>query len=426
MNDRRTFFGLALGLLLIAIAVARLAGHSPVDDSTPGAVRAVLVEEPLPPGDPSTAISRRSSRSAVALAGLPPNLLERLRSMTQGEWAQVLTVHTEAAAIEADAPGVVGRYSIVGSEARFSPSYPLVAGMSYRVRFYPQRLAALGGSAAVPVAQENSALGIDEVIVVSSTTTSADAGGTHVVRIYPTAGRLPMNLLRMYVSFSAPMRRGQASDHVRVVDESTGRAVADAFVEIDTELWNAEQTRLTVLFDPGRIKRGLVPHNELGPPLRAGQSYRLEVDADFLDANREPLREGFTKSFDVIDSDYSVPSVAEWRIRPPAAGGFGAVVLELDEGLDSALMLRLLSVQTHAGDRVRGIAELGPDERSWSFRPDSPWQVGEFAISAPRVIEDLAGNNLSNPFDLDLTEHPQRLDESGALLIPFAVELEGS
>ena len=35
MNDRRTFFGLALGLLLIAIAVARLAGHSPVDDSTP-------------------------------------------------------------------------------------------------------------------------------------------------------------------------------------------------------------------------------------------------------------------------------------------------------------------------------------------------------------------------------------------------------
>ena len=37
--------------------------------------------------------------------------------------------------------------------------------------------------------------------------------------------------------------------------------------------------RLTLLFHPGRVKRGVGPNEALGPPLRSGETFRLVVDA---------------------------------------------------------------------------------------------------------------------------------------------------
>ena len=49
----------------------------------------------------------------------------------------------------------------------------------------------------------------------------------------------------------------------------------DLGLEVGEELWDADQCRLTLFFDPGRIKRGLRPHLEAGPPLTEGEAYRL-------------------------------------------------------------------------------------------------------------------------------------------------------
>jgi hypothetical protein len=54
------------------------------------------------------------------------------------------------------------------------------------------------------------------------------------------------------------------------------------------KLWDNEQMRLTVLFDPGRIKRGLVSQEELGMATQAGRKYRLVIDQDWPDANSVP------------------------------------------------------------------------------------------------------------------------------------------
>ena len=70
-----------------------------------------------------------------------------------------------------------------------------------------------------------------------------------------------------------------------------------AFVEIEHGLWDPRQTRLTVLLHPGRIKRGVAPGERLGPPLRAGRSYRLVVDASMPDAAGRPLGRAFEKRF---------------------------------------------------------------------------------------------------------------------------------
>ena len=57
------------------------------------------------------------------------------------------------------------------------------------------------------------------------------------------------------------------------------------FLPPEPELWDARNaTRLTMLLDPGRIKRGLVPNLEFGYPLVEGTTISIGIDAAFRDA----------------------------------------------------------------------------------------------------------------------------------------------
>ena len=62
-------------------------------------------------------------------------------------------------------------------------------------------------------------------------------------------------------------------EHVSLLDDH-GKPVVDPFLPVDGELWNADRTRYTVFFDPGRQKRGILPNREMGFSLAAGQSTR--------------------------------------------------------------------------------------------------------------------------------------------------------
>ena len=44
------------------------------------------------------------------------------------------------------------------------------------------------------------------------------------------------------------------------------------------ELWDQGFRRLTMTFDPGRIKRGLTSNEAIGPPLAEGKHYTLVID----------------------------------------------------------------------------------------------------------------------------------------------------
>jgi hypothetical protein len=82
---------------------------------------------------------------------------------------------------------------------------------------------------------------------------------TVITQVNPTADRLPENTLRWYVHFSAPMTRGGAYRHVKLLCGET--EVSYPFLELDEELWSADGKRFTLLFDPGRVKRGLKPRH---------------------------------------------------------------------------------------------------------------------------------------------------------------------
>ena len=116
---------------------------------------------------------------------------------------------------------------------------------------------------------------------------SSDDRDATVAEVYPTADSLPMNLLRMYVQFSAPMTVGDdAEKRIHLLDEK-GAIVDKAFLIAagGQELWDPDHTRLTIFFDPGRIKRDLTPHEALELPLREGRSYSLTIDSSLRDAH---------------------------------------------------------------------------------------------------------------------------------------------
>ncbi len=232
---------------------------------------------------------------------------------------------------------------------------------------------------------------------------AAPVSATAIAGVFPSASVLPANLLRFSIEFSAPMSRGRAYEHVRLVD-SANREVDRAFLILDEELWDHARTRFTLLFDPGRLKRTLRANVELGTPLREGRRYRLTIDREWPDATGRALAGRVEKSFSVGPADRAKPRVADWRVdSPPAALSRDPLRVSFPEPLDRALLLSSLTIVDARGARIAGRVTLGAEERSWRLTPDQPWSSGAYRVRVDPRLEDLAGNNLTRVFDVDRT-----------------------
>ncbi len=333
--------------------------------------------------------------SSIVAVGLEPRLLDTLRSQppARADWKSVFPVYTGGVPKEGGGkPPVAGSWTVETEALRFTPRYPLVPGLEYAARLDLAGLRALAGDAGVDEAPIEAVFSLPRQHVEPSTVVS---------EVYPTASELPENLLKLYLHFSAPMSRGEAYQHIRLVDAG-GRDARHVFLEVGEELWDAEQRRLTLFFDPGRIKRGLRPHMEAGPPLTAGAAYRLVIDAAWRDADGLPLARGFEKAFTVTAADRRSPDPGAWRIEPPAAGTREPLRMKLDESLDHGLLKRVVRVLDAGGQSLAGKIEIAGEERVFRFIPEQPWRAGSYAVAAESILEDLAGNNLRKVFDLDV------------------------
>src|SRR5262249_4461656 len=141
--------------------------------------------------------------------------------------------------------------------------------------------------------------------------------------------------------FSAPMSLGEAYRHIRLLDEAN-KPVDLPFLELDQELWDPAGKRFTLFFDPGRIKRGVKPREDVGPSLVEGKRYTLVIDSKWSDADGQPLKESFKKSFRVVAPVEKGIDVKEWKLDSPAAGSRDALKVGFPQPLDHALLQRLL------------------------------------------------------------------------------------
>jgi hypothetical protein len=244
---------------------------------------------------------------------------------------------------------------------------------------------------------------------------------TVVTAVYPSAKVLPENLLRFYVHFSAPMSRGEAYNHIRLL-RSTGEVVADPFLELNEELWSPDGRRFTLLLDPGRIKRGLKPRQEVGPVLEEGKSYTLLIDRRWPDARGEPLGGEMGLSFKVGPPEEKGLSPGDWKFQAPASGTRDPLVIHFFRPLDHALALRLLVIKDSFNHLVKGSISLESGETRWIMRPQSPWSSGDYRLEVAAELEDIAGNGLGRPFEVDLFDPIFARVESKTVSLPFRIE----
>ena len=350
---------------------------------------------------PRIAVELTRAPQAVEVRGLGRTAAHRLERLAPDDsaWPRLVAVYVERSAVDtASTPPVIGRYVASGDRVRFEPRFPFAAGVSYRVEVDTTALAR------GPDAGASRAPRITHRFAIPAVTHERTA---RVTGVHPSADRVPSNLLRWYVETSAPMEPGTALQHVHLMDEA-GREVPGAFLALDQELWDPERRRLTLLFDPGRVKRGVRTNVESGAPLVAGRRYRLVIDDGWTDGTGAPLASAFEHAFEAVEADRRSPDPDQWRLTTPAGGTRAPLQVSFGEPLDHALATRMLVVLDPDGERVSGSVALAEGDSAWTFTPKLPWLAGDYTLRVGGALEDLAGNNVVRVFDVD-----RRIDSVG-------------
>jgi len=226
---------------------------------------------------------------------------------------------------------------------------------------------------------------------------------TKLTKIYPSLAQLPENTLKIYLHFSAPMSDGNAYDYLHLI-QTNGDTIEAPFLDLKPLLWNEDRTRLTLWFDPGRVKRELLRNQKMGAPLEAGKQYTLRISRNWKDANGYSLAEAYHKKIAVGTADRIAPSPKTWETSAPKANTKDPLVIHFREALDHALALKSLKVYTKKGQLVKGEITLSNQEKEWIFTPMNAWIANSYRIQIKAELEDLAGNNLNRLFDTDLAQ----------------------
>ena len=159
------------------------------------------------------------------LGGLPlAELGRRLVFVT----SELLEAGVDLSAIQP----IAGRYEVDQDSICFVPRFPFPEGMRY--------------SLLVNSTAEGQAEDTPEVWTIQRPALEATAT-TDVIAIYPSADRLPVNQLKLYIHFSRPMSEGWVARAVQVRRADNDDLLEGVFLAMEPELWDPERRRLTLV-----------------------------------------------------------------------------------------------------------------------------------------------------------------------------------
>ncbi|MDZ4848394.1 MAG: hypothetical protein SGI77_03815 [Pirellulaceae bacterium] len=319
-----------------------------------------------------------------------------------------LYVHQEPESAVVGLPSVLGDRQLIDERLVFTPRFELQPGQRYRAEYTPPKETGTAVSKSLML------------------TALAHQPVTELVGIFPSSSELPQNLLKFYLYFSAPMQQGNAYRFIQITT-SEGKPLAFPFLELAEELWDASGKRLTLLLDPARVKRGLVPREEDGAIFEVGNKYRLTIRKEWLDAIGQPMVADAIKEFSIVTEDFEQPDASNWIVLLLDAAKHDTVKdrsekisestqhrsdrpLDLEiqvvfpEPLDRGLLEHSISVFDSAGKTIAGKVQILDNERRWCFSPESKMPAGEYVLKVNPLLEDLTGNSLERAFEVDLSK----------------------
>jgi hypothetical protein len=324
----------------------------------------------------------------------------------QEKLASGFRVYAEAAG--AAAP-MAGNYEILEDRFRFTPRFPLREGTRYAVSFDEGCVFAPAASPCEGEPKPD----------IAFTLKGAEHAVARVSKVEPQADCLPANLLRFYVHFSESMARGDVYKHISLI-RADGSRVPSPFLNLSWNLWDVGQQRLTVLLDPGRIKRGVGPNLKAGPPLAENEAYTLRVGPGLRDARGRILPEAFEKHFIATAPVNERLDPDSWLIAAPASGSREPLRVVTRAHIDSGLLDQMIKVSTDDGERIAGGNAPSLNEPGWQFTPDQGWRPGTYRIEIRTEIEDVSGNSAHSALDTIAGRSVSRREDK--LSLSFEVE----
>ena len=390
--------------------VANVEPNGQAEQTTPHPHAArIRLNEPIP-GDP---------KGSFEVVHLEDEVLATLakKDKKDDDWKAIFAVYVDQGkgVNRAEQPPVAGTYGLVEGALRFEPQYSLTPGVRYKVYFDSTKLTDKAHASSL-----EAEFSLPKVETIGTTVLEA---------IYPSRAVLPENQLKFYLHFSRPMSRGQAFKHIRLIKiETKDRKRVESLVDrpfLEEELWDPMGKRFTLLLDPGRIKRGLKPREELGPALLEGGEYALAIASEWPDAEGKPLQESLRKGFKVIAPDEVIPDPQKWEIIGPPAATVEPIIIKFPEPMDHALLQRCIWVLDPKGHKRHGTVTVKFQELQFEYAPEDPWEVGKYTLVVDTDLEDLAANNLRGPFEVDVLKKIDQKVETQTIQIPFEVPIPG-
>jgi hypothetical protein len=92
--------------------------------------------------------------------------------------------------------------------------------------------------------------------------------------------------------------------------------------------------------------------------------------------------------------------------------------------MNYALLQRMLKVSGPGGE-VAGAIGVEQEESEWRFTPQAPWAAGQYTLIIDTSLEDLAGNKIGQPFDIDVFDRVTERITSTATSLVFEIRSTG-
>jgi hypothetical protein len=235
------------------------------------------------------------------------------------------------------------------------------------------------------------------LLLFSVTTVLGQTNNPKIVEVYPTTDSIPVNILRFYIQFSAPMQEMDILKHIKLSNEE-GKNITGVFFENQYELWNKNRTKVTLIVDPGRVKLGLLANNKMGRAFDVGKRYTLTVDSLLLDFNDQQLKENFTKTFIAVQEDTIPPDTKLWQLTLPKVNSQDVITIDFKDKIDHISAQTLIKVFQN-GKEIQGLISLSNEEQKYIFKPDKNWKKGSYQILVHPSLEDIAANSINQVFD---------------------------
>ena len=74
---------------------------------------------------------------------------------------------------------------------------------------------------------------------------------------------------------------------------------------------------------------------------------------------------------------------------------------------------------------MRGTVAVDDEETAWRFTPADPWRPGDYRLVIGTELEDVAGNSIARPFEVDAVGPISRRITTETVALPFRIGTVG-